>query len=91
MSGDSSRLGCGANALPGVQDTLVLGQLPHEGGVGPGDAPLLLDEAVGLLQRPTVLLHGVGNHRGRRAAHTHLAMHQTLGVVLPVSGRWHSR
>ena len=71
---------------PWVQDPLVLGQLPHEAGVGSGDAPLLPDEAVGLLQGPAVLLHGVGDHRGRRAAHAHLAVHQTLGVVLPVGG-----
>lgn len=72
--------------LPGVQDSLVLGQLPHEGGVGLSDVALLLDVVVGLLQRPAVLLHGIGDYGGGGAAHPHLAVHQALGVVLPVGG-----
>ena len=72
--------------VPGQQDALVLLQLLHEGGVGLGDGAALLDVVEGLLQVPAVLLHGVGDHRGRRAAHAHLAVHQTLGAGLPVQG-----
>ena len=71
-------------SVPGQQDALVLLQLLHEGGVGLGDGAALLDVVEGLLQVPAVLLHGVGDHRGRRAAHAHLAVHQALGAGLPV-------
>ena len=69
--------------VPGVQDAFVLSQLSHEACVGPCDASFLLDKVVGLLQRPTILLHGVGNNGGGRAADAHLTVDQTLGVVLP--------
>lgn len=68
---------------PGVQDSLVFGQLPPEGRVWLSDAPFLLDKVVGFLQGPTVLLHGVSDNSRGRPAHPHLTVHQALGIVLP--------
>lgn len=73
--------------IPGIQNALILQQLPHEAGVGPCDAALLLHVIVGLFQGPAEFLHGVGDDGGRRAAHAHLAVHQALGVVLPAAGQ----
>lgn len=69
---------------PGVQDSLVLSQLSHEGGVWLSYAAFLLDKVVGLLQRPAVLFHGVRDDRGGRAAHPHLTVHQAFGTFLPI-------
>lgn len=65
---------------------MVFLQLPHEAGVGLGDGAPLFHVVVGPVQVPAVLLHGVGDDRGRRAAHSHLAVHQALRTIFPGAG-----
>lgn len=68
---------------PGQQDPLVFLQLPHKAGVGLGDCAPLLHIVVCPVQVPAIFLHGIGDHRGCRAAHSHLAVYQALGTILP--------
>lgn len=78
---------CVADVLPGQEDALVLLQLLHEGGVGLGDRAALLYVVESTLQVPAVLFHGIGDHRGGRTAHAHLAMDQALGSRFPKEGK----
>lgn len=71
--------------VPGHQDALILLQLFHKGGVRFGHSSTLLHVFQGFLQIPAVLLHGVGDHCGRRATYTHLTVHQALGSNSPAA------
>lgn len=77
--------------LPGQQDPLVFLQLPHKAGVGFGDSAPFLHVVISPVQVPAVLLHGVGDHRGRRAAYSHLAVHQALRTIFPEAGERQKR
>lgn len=72
---------------PCHQDSLILFQLSHERWVGFGDGPPLFNILKGLLQVPSVLLHGICDHSGGRTTDAHLAMHQTLCPCFPVGIR----
>lgn len=69
--------------LPGQQYALILLQLSHKRGVGFGHSPTFFNVIKGFFQIPAVLLHGIGNHCGCRAAYTHFTVHQTLGPSFP--------
>lgn len=76
----------GRGSPPGQQNSLILLQLLHEGGVGLGDGAPVFDVIEGGVQVPAVLLHGVGDDRGGGATHAHLAVDQTLGAGFPTTG-----
>lgn len=59
---------------PCQQYSLILLQLFHEGRVGLGDGAPLLHIVEGRVQIPAVLFHGVSDHGGGRAAHSHLTV-----------------
>ncbi len=70
-------------STPGQQYALILLQLFHEGRVWFGDSPSLFNVIEGCVQVPAILLHGVGDHCGGRATHTHLTVNQTLSTGFP--------
>ncbi len=65
-----------------LQDALVGLELLSEAVVGIYARSTLLGELIRLLERPTILLHEIGEHNGRRAAHAHLAVHQAARALL---------
>lgn len=70
---------------PGAQDALVEVELAHEAGVGQDARPAAPHVPQCLLQGPPELLHGVGQHRGRRAAQPHAAVHQRPAPAGPAA------
>lgn len=75
------------DSTPGQQNSLILLQLFHEGRVWFGDSSSFFHIVKGSVQVPAVLLHSISNHCGGRAAHTHLAVDQTLSTGFPMENR----
>lgn len=75
------------DSAPGQQNSLILLQLLHEGGVWLCDVTLLFNVVKGCVQIPAILLHSVGDDGGGRATHAHLTVNQTLSTSLPEQHR----
>lgn len=72
---------------PCAEDTAVGLQLLQKTVIGLDDGPPIPNVRKRLIQRPVLLLHGVGDHRGCRTRHSHLTVHQHRLPALPVTHR----
>lgn len=75
------------NAKPRVENAVVSLELLHEAIVGVDDGSAFPNIGQRHVQRPVLLLHGVGNDGGPRARNAHLTVHQHRLSALPVMHR----